>query len=68
LEFHQTTLILGIYTAAFPILWLSSNALYGEEKNKIFILLFLILTILAFVESQFDFATLVNILYPIQVI
>lgn len=56
----------GIYTTAVPMLWLSCNRIYTDEKSKNFKILAVILTIIAFIGSRFKFATLVNIFYPIS--
>jgi uncharacterized membrane protein YkvI len=58
-------LFAGIYTTAVPMLWLSSNVLETNEKTKKFKTTAIVLTIVAFVGSQFPFSRLVNVLYPI---
>lgn len=58
-------LIGGVYTTAVPMLWLSCNRFFADEKSKGFRWSAIILTLIAFVLSRFPFAVLVNILYTI---
>jgi len=59
-------LFAGIYTTAVPMLWLSSNAVFTDEKSKKYIILVFVLTTIAFIGGQLPFAKLVNVLYPIS--
>ena len=58
-------LIGGVYTTAVPMLWLSCNRLFADEKSKRFKLGAVVLTLIAFFLSRFPFAVLVNVLYTI---
>ncbi len=58
-------LIGGVYTTAVPMLWLSCNRLFEDEKSKQFRICAVVLTVVAFILSRFPFAILVNVLYTI---
>lgn len=58
-------LISGVYTTAVPLLWLSCNRLFVDEKSNRFRVGAIVLTLIAFFLSRFPFAVLVNVLCTI---
>ena len=58
-------LISGVYTTAFPLLWLICNRLFVDEKSNRFRVGAIVLTLIAFFLSRFPFAVLVNVLCTI---
>lgn len=57
-------LIIGVYTTAVPMLWLSCNRITADEKSKKFKIATIVLTVIALIASRFPFANLVNLIYP----
>jgi uncharacterized membrane protein YkvI len=56
----------AVYTTSVPMLWLSCNAIAVDENSRRFTVWVFIITIVAFIGGQFEFARLVNVLYPLS--
>lgn len=64
-QFFAFVLLLGIYAACAPILWMSVHAFCADEKKTLYKILVIIFAFVGLILSQFSFTKLVNLLYPL---